>query len=450
MTPVENERASSDPEWRVWLKRFAWIEPFWVVAVGGFMIMPPRFLPTALQPHHDSWLPYFIALLVLAWPIRALAYGRMSRSTPLDWPLWIIILWLPISFWVSVDRALSWEAISYLVFGLALYFALLNWPPAERHPQLIAWSILLIGAGLALAAPLLSELTLSKLFHLFRLESVLKQLALQLPGNVNSNRMAGALVLVFPLYFSLILDWKWSRRRWVPVLLSVIAVDMLCGLVLTQSRGAYLAACVAAAIVLILRWPRLLFALPLVMIGAGIAVYSIGFRRILEALASSPALSGMDARLELWSRGLYALADFPFTGIGIGTFSRVIPVLYPYFTFASDNSPITVHNLLLQVGLDLGLPGLIAYLALLTNVFVLLAKVLRGRRGGLEWTLAAGTAGALAAMLIHGMFDTSSVWQARPAFLPWLLIVLGVQLGLHVSQAGSLVDVHSAPALRSR
>jgi hypothetical protein len=42
------------------------------------------------------------------------------------------------------------EAISYLVFGLALYFALLNWPPAQRRPQLIAWSILFLGAGLAL------------------------------------------------------------------------------------------------------------------------------------------------------------------------------------------------------------------------------------------------------------------------------------------------------------
>jgi hypothetical protein len=116
------------------------------------------------------------------------------------------------------------EAISYLVFGLALYFALLNWPPAQRRPQLIAWSILFLGAGLALAAPLLSELALSKLFSLLRFESVLRQLALWLPGNVNSNRMAGALVLVLPLYVSLILRWDWSRRRWVQALLSMLTI----------------------------------------------------------------------------------------------------------------------------------------------------------------------------------------------------------------------------------
>ncbi len=57
------------------------------------------------------------------------------------------------------------------------------------------------------------------------------------------------------------------------------------------------------------------------------------------------------------------LQDFPFTGIGMGTFTQVADRLYPFFLYA----PGTVehaHNLFLQVGVDLGLPGLIAWLAI--------------------------------------------------------------------------------------
>ncbi len=51
----------------------------------------------------------------------------------------------------------------------------------------------------------------------------------------------------------------------------------------------------------------------------------------LDALAADGVASGFDVRVEIWGRALYALHDFPFTGIGIGTFDQVIPLLYPYF-----------------------------------------------------------------------------------------------------------------------
>ena len=35
--------------------------------------------------------------------------------------------------------------------------------------------------------------------------------------------------------------------------------------------------------------------------------------------------------IEIWSRALYALQDFPFTGVGLGAFRRVVNVLYPLF-----------------------------------------------------------------------------------------------------------------------
>lgn len=55
------------------------------------------------------------------------------------------------------------------------------------------------------------------------------------------------------------------------------------------------------------------------------------------------------------------VADFPFTGAGMGTFNDVGALLYPFYEV---NNPGT-HNWYLQVGVDLGIPGLITLLVAL-------------------------------------------------------------------------------------
>jgi putative inorganic carbon (HCO3(-)) transporter len=399
-----------------------------VAVIGILLLVPPRFLPAVLEPYFIAGRPWLVLLLFASWPIRRIAYGRFTRRTPLDWPLLLLILWLPANFWASADHALSWEAISYLLLGVAAYFALLNWPPAERRPQIIAWLLLLSGVGLALATPLLSELAIGKLFRLQALEQFFQQAAAQTPGNVNANRVAGTLVLIAPLAVALFICQDWSARRRWPWLCGLAALLMLSVLAMTQSRNAYLAMAVAVTVILMLRWPKLIMLLPVLIAIIVITVWLSGPTTILEAMLSGGALGGLDSRLELWSRALYALSDFPFTGIGIGNFEKVLPVLYPLFSIGPD-TPIThAHNLLLQVGVDLGVPGLIAYLALLLDVFVMLGITLRQRAAALDWTLAAGALGGLIALLIHGIFD-APVWGVKPAFLPWLLIALAMQIG---------------------
>jgi putative inorganic carbon (HCO3(-)) transporter len=424
--------AHSAPRWRRAMQRLAWLEPFWVILIGLALLMPPRFLPENLQSVLTSYRPALTFLLVLFWPIRWLAYGQLTRRTPLDWPLVFMLAWLPVNYWASVDKALSWTAISYLLFGVALYLALINWPPARQRPALIGWLILIVGIGLTLAAPLLSELTGSKLFRVPLIGNVLERLKTLLPGTVNANILAGALTLIIPMPVALAIRHDWARRRWLPISCALLSVMMLAALILTQSRGAYLATAVATGVILALRWPKLWYAVPVLLIAGGIAVIQIGPINLFGDAGSSSAINGLDGRLELWSRALYAISDFPFTGIGVGTFERVIPVLYPLFSIGPDTVIPHAHNLLLQVSVDLGLPGLIAYTALFINIFVMLINRLRQREAALEWALAAGTLGGLIAMFIHGLFDVP-VWGTRPAVLPWLLIALAMQVGLRPS-----------------
>ncbi len=413
------------------LKRIAWLEPFWVLLWGALLLLPARFAPAAIEPILAQGKPWFILALGLGWLVRWLAYGRFSRPTPIDLPIILLLLWLPVNFWASADKALSWEAIGYLVFGISLYASLVNWPPIAEHPEWIAWALLLFGVGLLFAAPLLSQLINSKLFTLPGLAPLLSRLADLTPGNVNLNRMGGTLVVLFPLFLALGLRWDWTSRRWLPPLSLLLAGAAAAVLLLTQSRGALLGAVVAVMLLLVLRWRRLLVILPLALIFAVFALSQLGADNLFDQIGNGNGLQGIESRLELWSRGIYALTDFAFTGIGIGTFDRVIPLLYPTFLIAPGTPMGHAHNIFIQVGVDLGFPGLIVFLALYINVFVTLAAVLRQRQFALPWTLAAGAIGGLTAMFIHGLLDVP-LWGTKPSFLPWLLIALAIALGLHV------------------
>jgi putative inorganic carbon (HCO3(-)) transporter len=461
MAALDSGRANDNPGVRIWLRRIAWLEPFWILAVGAVLLLPQRFALALPEPLTGAWRPLLIALLLIGWPVRVLAYGRRSagavtavtRRSPLDWPIWLLVLCIPVSLWASPDRAVSWAAAGYLVFGLALYFALLNWPPAIIRPEIVAWALMVLGLGIAVLAPLMSRPTAAQLSHLPLLGAVLGRLGPQRLEEVNVNVLAGSVVLILPLYVAMAVRRGWSRLRW-SLLFALGALVMLLVILITRSRGAYVAAAAAIAVVVVLRWPRLLYALPVILLAGVIGVIAIGPTRVLETGSwilgtADGSLGGLSGRLEVWSRAIYALQDFGITGLGLGTFSRVVPLMYPYLTLAPDFRVDHAHNLFLQVGLDLGIPGLIAYLALLIDTFALLASALRrevpmqfwgpgypvgeSRGDPLLWSLAAGAAGGLTAMLVHGLFDVT-IWNSRPAFLPWVLIALSVLVGLRPTE----------------
>jgi len=71
------------------------------------------------------------------------------------------------------------------------------------------------------------------------------------------------------------------------------------------------------------------------------------------------------------------LSGFPFTGMGMGTFGYVVPVLYPLFMVSPDVVILHAHDEFLQVAVDLGLPGLVSFLAIYLLIGWTLLSVLR-------------------------------------------------------------------------
>jgi O-antigen ligase len=108
-------------------------------------------------------------------------------------------------------------------------------------------------------------------------------------------------------------------------------------LLLTQSRSALTGTTLALAILLWLVVPKVRLVLAaLLVIGIAAAIY-VGPQSLTDSLAdqygpgfnTAKNLRTAEGRAELWGRALLGIEDFSFTGMGMNTFRRVMPDLYP-------------------------------------------------------------------------------------------------------------------------
>lgn len=403
------------------MTRLLRFEPLWVAGVAVFVLFPGRWLPVA-------WQPVVVAALFAGWPLRWLATRRFLPPAPLHIALGVLLLWLPVNIWAAVDTVIAWQAAGYLLLGVASYGATIAWAPLRQRPQMLAWLLVTLAGLLAVTGPLLP--TPEVAWPLIGpLQQAVAPVTSRLGESINPNILAGAIVVLLPLVVALAVGAPSApAKHWLRGLLGLLAGLIVVVVVLAASRGALLGVGAGLLIVIAWRWPRLAWVAPISVAAGVVTSIWLAPATWLEQLGSGGAVGGMDERIEIWSRALYALQDFSFTGVGLGAFNRVIPLLYPYFLISPAVDIPHAHNLVLQVGVDLGIPGLVAWLALLLTVFALLVSVLRRHAHDLTSTLAAGVTGGLVAMLMHGVLD-APLWGTKLAFVPWLLFALAVLLG---------------------
>lgn len=392
--------------------------------------LPGKILSFDFQPY----LAFAMYIFVLSniFSVCKVRHERFNLKTfrfhlshdPLTFPFLLILVCLPLSIWSSYARDLSWIITNHLLFGCALYWNLLNLSFVKIHPQLLAFS--LIFCSNILSVVLLPVVAWKPEFRLFQLPlySIITSVPVKINETIHANVFAGFLVLLLPLLFALC----FQRHRRFLFLFGFLLIASV--LVLTQSRGAYLAVMIALPLVGVFFFPYFRFS-----ILVGLLVIAILFARglvtynFLDQLSTDGSLGGWDGRLNIWYNSALAISDFALTGIGIGTFTLVLPLLYPLNV--NINEYPHAHNLFLQIGLDLGLPGLIAYIALLINLFVMLISTLRNPHTlPLHRTLAIGATGSLVGMLVHGLLDAVT-WGTKLAFVPWILFALITQLFLY-------------------
>ncbi len=429
-----------------WLRSFAAILPWLELLALGIAV--PTLLFPATRP---GWTAGALVGLVILYLLRLAMRREPWPVTPFNAALLLFLLTIPVAVWASALPALTLPKLTGLILGLAAFRAVAF---SVRDRRSLLWGVTafaLVGLGIW-AVGFLGTGWSTKFAWFAPVVRRLPRGLTALPGSpdsgINANQLAGALVLYLPVTVAVAAGWWRERRPWL-ALLSVIAAGIAGGtLALTQSRSGWMGSAAGiAGLVALAGWATgrrrvqiLAVALPLALIVAGAALIiaqpEIAARFVNTAGQTAGEIS-LSGRPEIWSRALYAIQDFSFTGTGLGTFRRVVNLLYPLFTISPDTDIAHAHNIFLQVALDLGLPGLIAYLACLW-IAIAVAWGTAKRSSGALRGVALGLLAGLIALHIYGLTDAIAL-GAKPGVSFWMA------LGLIAALPRVTGDGHGSP-----
>ncbi len=382
-----------------------------------------------------KWV-WLLAVIPLFWLVRLAADGRLTPRTPLNGPLWLMLGMVAVSLWATYDVQHSLGKVVGLVWGIGFYWGTAATAArSPRHLWLGVGLLLLFGWGVIALGLIGTQWT----YKFPLIGTYLQQLPTLLPLGTelfNPNQVAGVLLWVAPVAIALAVgrvgNWPLALLAWLT------AAGTTAVLILTQSRGGLLGFGVGLGVMGWLavapRWRKW-------VLGGGLATAVGGgwlLWRYAAVLETNPVdnVSTLNGRLEIWSRALYGIQDFPFTGMGMNNFRVIVHLLYPLFTISPDVDIAHAHNHILQAALDLGLPGAIAYIALWLGAGWMVWRVVsgageQGGRGAGERVLAIGLGGMLAASFTYGLFDAVAL-GAKPGFIWWF--ALGLLAALHQQQ----------------
>jgi probable O-glycosylation ligase (exosortase A-associated) len=193
----------------------------------------------------------------------------------------------------------------------------------------------------------------------------------------DNNDFGLALNMTLPLYLGLA---QTETRRWAKGLFALLFVCTIPAVFFTYSRGA-LVGLVAVLFVMLLQSKRRFALVPVIIIGAVIAVYLAPPAwqermnpegNVLDASAQS--------RLHAWAYARALAADYPITGGGFATFT---PQLFDEYAPTTMEVAYGPHSVYFQVLAEHGYVGLALYLALILSCFLGVHRMRkRARRAG--------------------------------------------------------------------
>ncbi len=362
-------------------------------------------------------------LIAVGLALGVWSHNWRPRRLPWDWPIGILAVLGGLSLLVTAQHDVTLPKVVGLWAGLALAYFLACWAYTSARIVTLAWGQISVSVIVAVAAPFVVQWSRNK-FALLP-PTVYSHFHLLISNSIHPNTMASLMVLLAPLP----LAWGWqqfqsSRRRWgaIGLLVGSWCLMMLI-LLLTQSRGGIIAGAVGVLTAVWLMGKRktaLGLAMLLLILGGVAGLYLTRHPIEVPQFAErglNP--STMAFRLHVWRVALWMISDFPFTGVGMGLFNTVGNLLYP---FNETQNPGT-HNLYLGVAVDLGIPGLIAFLALLLVLFRMMSDLPRGdtRVVSERYAIAVGAFSGLAGIFAHGLFDNTA-WNTRALSLLWLVV----------------------------
>ena len=333
---------------------------------------------------------------------------------------WVVLFFLcaVISILAAVDFSLSVRYLTYYIPCAMLVLAMVH---AADTPKHLEWS----------ASGLLVGVCATALYGFYQFfvigvdpSSSYTDLALNagMPGRVyslydNPNALGAFFLLTLPVIAALVLASPRKGRRAVAAVAGVLG--FIC-LLMTYSRSSWVALMVAGVLYLLL-WKR--SALPYSMLVA-VALLPLLPDVILNRLATivNPNDTSASSRTALFSAGWRVFQDAPLTGVGLGE-DAVRAVVNNNYYFREKMQFIHAHNMLLQIGAEMGILGVIPYVGAIFGTLRETMQAVRETDCKLAKHVAIGGSSALVGSFVYGFADY--LWTyPRVMFLFWFVFGL--------------------------
>lgn len=392
-------------------------------------------------PPRDSWL-WMLGGLPIIYAARWIVDGRpIIRFSPLDIVYLFFITITIINIAVShmdaapyrraPDLFYSWLVLmGRPLLGVALALYAVQYARTNKRLDGLLWAALGLGVLVAFFS-LFSTDWNSKSDQLRPIINLLPTYTgYPVNGKFNANEIAGALTWVVPLlagfafYQPTVNNKRWQIFR---IICGLTFVLTLTALFLGQSRFALAGVLVALALMILLllhrwRWRAVAWGGLVLIALLEIAIMRNVFSPTkLTALIERDEMS-VNARFEMWQQALAILKDHPLTGVGLNMFrDNRVRELYPVPSYTNPVLPHT-HNELLQMGTDMGIPGLFIYISWQLAALWMLIRIYRRNDPGLK-VLAVALAGGLLAHIGFAVGDAIPIWD-RFSFVYYGLLAL--------------------------
>jgi len=358
-----------------------------ITAVGRVQDVFP-----VLSPLHLALLSSGLAIVCVALDPGALSRLNAALGVGTSWCVVGILVWavlgVPTSLWpggsVGILRTI-------LVKVVLMYFVVIA---AVRHPRDVQ----------RLAGAYVGSVMLYAVMVLIRFRGDPGAIRIHGLYDYDSNDFATLIASTVPIALHLVVKKGWRVPRVVGIggLLS-----LLLAFIWANSRGGFLALLAAALVILIgyrvVSAPVKIGVAVVAVVGFFVAAGPAFWTR-MDTITNADHdynMTSSEGRWQLWERGIGYMAARPGFGVGVGGFPSAEGILSPEARDARAHGKgekwSEPHNSFVEMGAELGVPGLLLFLAMLWTA-------VRGLRGIQDRGLAVSLVASVVAFTVGGFF----------------------------------------------
>lgn len=386
-----------------------WIQLFCIVLLAPFFIFPSM---------KYTWI---FTIIPVIWICRWIVKKRLLERIFFDWAIALLFIQVFATCIIVPDLGFSLPKISGILFGLFFFYSIVALLDSEK---LIKWGVtVFLGGGFVLSIigilgmkldyesilVSVSRIINKKLDISMTYKTISKNIPFfkwNLPGaeeGFNSNAVGGILILVIPLCFVLFLsylrrskgNYLISYRLFHPIFFFIILSVMCSVLLLTQSIGSWIGLITSIWILLLpLKWKKWSLIITFFLIVSLFISMPTKTKSLIDVFKHDEDIAN---RRIFFTVGINTIKQNPFFGIGMNRI-RLIP------TVGYEKSH--VHNHLIHTAAELGIPALIAYIAILFGMGFMCFKIWSKSNVGWMRMTALGLGCGQLSHIIFGIADS--------------------------------------------